>query len=202
MIWSRVLAVAGVALLAAGCAGGGKSPVVASLPPSQDPATTRSASGEPAPGTSSPGGAGPQFRLAMRVPTGADGAKFAACMRSHGLPNFPDPNGQGVIQLDSGSGVDPGSPKFRAARQACDKLLPNGGQPTPAQIAKAQQDALKFSACMRSHGLKDFPDPTFVGGGFRLSIGGASGSDLNPGSSLFQKAQAACRSLLPGKFGG
>ena len=203
MIGTRVavLTVAGVCLIAAGCGGGGKSPSVASLPPSHDPATTQSTPAEAGPGTSSSGGGGQHFGLAMKVPAGADGAKFSACMRSHGLVNFPDPNGQGVIQLNSGSGVDPGSPKFSTAQQACSKLLPNGGQPTPAQIAKAQKNALAFSACMRSHGIKDFPDPTFSGGGVTLRLGGRPGSDLDPSSPLFQKAQTACRSILPGKFG-
>jgi hypothetical protein len=187
--------------LAAGCGGGGKSPSVASLPPSHLPATTESTPAESGPGPSSSGNGSQHFKVAMKVPAGADGAKFSACMRSHGLVNFPDPNGQGVIQLDSSSGVDPGSPKFRAAQQACSKLLPNGGRPTPAQIAKAQQGALAFSACMRSHGIKDFPDPTFTGGGVTLSLKGGPGSDLDPSSSLFQKAQTACRSILPGKFG-
>lgn len=194
----RILAVVPVALVAAGCGSGGKSPSVANLPASHDGATTtQSAPSQAAPAPS--GGGGQQFKLAMKVPAGADGAKFAACMRSHGLPNFPDPTGQGVIQLGSGSGVNPGSPKFRSAEQACNKLLPNGGQPTPAQIAKMQKAALAFSACMRSHGLKDFPDPSFTGGGVQLRLGGGPGSDLDPTSPLFQKARTACQAFAPGK---
>ena len=72
-------------------------------------------------------------------------------------------------------------------------MLPNGGQPSPQQIAKAQQAALAFSACMRSHGIKDFPDPTFTGGGVTLRLRGGPGSDLDPSSPLFQKAQTACQ---------
>ena len=198
MTMPRILAVVPVVLVAAGCGGGGKSPSVANLPASQGGATTtESAPSQAAPPT--PGGGGQGFKLAMKVPAGADGAKFAACMRGHGLPNFPDPNGQGVIQLGAGSGVDPGSPKFRTAQEACNKLLPNGGRPTPAQIAKMQKAALAFSACMRSHGLKDFPDPSFTGGGVQLRLGGGPGSDLDPNSPLFQKAQGACRALVPGK---
>jgi hypothetical protein len=55
---------------------------------------------------------------------------------------------------------------------------------------------------MRSHGVKDFPDPTFSGGGVQLRLDGRAGSDLNPTSPLFQRARAACRPVLPGgKFG-
>jgi hypothetical protein len=60
----------------------------------------------------------------------ADALKFADCMRSHGVTNYPDPveNGHG-IQLGPGpdSGVDMGSAKFKAAQKACNPLLPNGG---------------------------------------------------------------------------
>jgi hypothetical protein len=139
-------------------------------------------------------GRGNQFQIAMNVGT-ADGPKFSACMRKHGVTNFPDPNGQGVIAIHSGEGIDPGSPAFMSARTACEKLLPNGGQPTPAQIAQRQQQALAFSACMRAHGIKDFPDP--ANGAIRLHSG--PGSDLDSNNPTFQKAQQACQGLLPFK---
>jgi hypothetical protein len=49
---------------------------------------------------------------------------FAKCMRSHGIRNFPDPNGR-AGQLGPSSGVDPGSAKFRAALNGpCKSLAP------------------------------------------------------------------------------
>jgi hypothetical protein len=126
-----------------------------------------------------------------------DGPKFSACMRKHGVPSFPDPNSQGVISIHSGMGIDPGSPAFRSARSVCAKLLPNGGQPTPAQIAQQQQKLLAFSACMRSHGVKDFPDPS--NGGLRLSV--HPGSDLDPSNPTFKNAQQACQKYMPFKGG-
>jgi hypothetical protein len=131
----------------------------------------------------------------MNVGNAALGAKFSACMRKHGVTNFPDPNGQGLIQFGSGMGIDPNSPAFKSARSACDKLLPNGGQPTPAQRAEAQQQLLAFSKCMRAHGIKDFPDPSNGG----LQLGGRAGSDLNPNNTQFQAAQKACQGNLPFK---
>jgi hypothetical protein len=116
-------------------------------------------------------------------------------MRKHGVTNFPDPNGQGVIQLSSGTGIDPQSPTFRSAQTACQKLLPNGGRPTPAQQAQMQQKLLAFSTCMRAHGVKDFPDPSNDG----LSLKGGPGSDLNPDNPQFQAAQKACQGNLPFK---
>jgi hypothetical protein len=58
---------------------------------------------------------------------------------------------------------------------------------------------LKFSQCMRSHGLTNFPDPVFSGGGAQLRLSPASG--LNPSSPAFKSAQAACGSLI-GRAGG
>ncbi|MBO0692504.1 MAG: hypothetical protein J2P58_06375 [Acidimicrobiaceae bacterium] len=54
--------------------------------------------------------------------------KWANCMHSHGVPNAPEPNAQGGLIMKGGSGgVDPNSPTFQAAMQACRKDLPNGG---------------------------------------------------------------------------
>jgi hypothetical protein len=195
-----MVAIVVLALLAAGCGGGGGSPGVASLGPSGTTgATTTSTQSGPGPAEKALGGSGrgPQFQIAMNVGT-VDGAKFSACMRKHGVTNFPDPNGQGVIAIHSGMGIDPGSPAFTSARTACDKLLPNGGQPTPAQIAQQQQKLLAFSACMRAHGVKDFPDPS--NGGLRISV--HPGSDLDPNNPTFRKAQQACKGDLPFKGGG
>lgn len=193
--------VALLALLAAGCGGGGKSPGVANLAGDTNAAGTtttsqgESGSGDKASGSPRVGGGG-QFQIAMNVGT-ADGTKFSACMRKHGIANFPDPNGQGVITIESGMGIDPQSPAFTAARTACAKLLPNGGRPTPAQIAQMQKQLLAFSACMRAHGVKDFPDPS--NGGLRLSV--HPGSDLDPGNPTFRGAQQACQKYMPFKGG-
>jgi len=184
-------------LLAAGCGGGPGSPGIASVASSTTVATTTTQSGS-GPTTKAIGGpAGPsggQFQMTMKVdPT--SGAKYSACMRKHGVTSFPDPTGQGLITIHSGMGIDPGSPAFRSARSVCQKLLPNGGQPTPAQIAQQQKKMLALSSCMRAHGVKDFPDPSNGG----LQIQTRPGSDLNPDNPTFQKAQKACQGDLPFK---
>jgi len=48
---------------------------------------------------------------------------FAKCMRSHGVPNFPNPTGNGSV-FGPGSGIDPASPQFQHALQACKSLAP------------------------------------------------------------------------------
>ncbi len=184
------------ALLAAGCGGGGGSPGVASIASSTTTATTttQSNSGQTGKALGGPsGGSSPHFQIAMNTGNATLGAKFSSCMRKHGVQNFPDPNSQGVIQFGSGMGIDPSSPTFQSARSVCQKLLPNGGQPTPQQLAKQQQQMLAFSKCMRAHGIKDFPDPS--NGGIRLHAG--QGSDLNPDNPQFQAAQQACQGDLP-----
>jgi hypothetical protein len=49
--------------------------------------------------------------------------KWALCMRSHGLPGFPDPNSQGAF--DS-SRFNDRSPSFQTASKACQALGPTG----------------------------------------------------------------------------
>ncbi len=48
---------------------------------------------------------------------------FAKCMRSHGVPNFPNPTGNGPV-FGPGSGIDPTSPQFQHGLQACKSLAP------------------------------------------------------------------------------
>jgi hypothetical protein len=63
------------------------------------------------------------------------GLKFAACMRAHGVPKFPDPQfspGTAQLRLDRQSGIDPNSPIFQAAQKTCQKLMP-GSKNSPRQ---------------------------------------------------------------------
>ena len=118
---------------------------------------------------------------------------YSHCMQAHGIKDFPDPSGGG-LQITGGlnSDLNPNNPLFTSAQNACKSLMP---QPTAAQKAQALKDGLKMATCMRAHGIKDFPDPTSDG---RISISASPGSDLNPNNPLFQTAQNACASLLPG----
>ena len=55
--------------------------------------------------------------------------QFSQCMRDHGVTDFPDPqftSGGGVTigGNGKGAGLDPNSPTFQAAQQACQSLLP------------------------------------------------------------------------------
>lgn len=85
---------------------------------------------------------------------------FAACMRSNGVPDFPDPNSGGVLPKREVAQLAAESPRFVPAHKACERLLPNSGQPTPAQVQQAWTDMRSFARCMRSHGVQNWPDPT------------------------------------------
>ncbi len=149
------VALAGVALLAVGCGGGG----------------TPAAAGSKA------------YRKAL---------VFAQCMRSHGAPTFPDPTSQGTFIA---SRFDINSPQDSSALQACSNLLPPGAIQVPvAQQREILSQSLAFAACMRSHGIANFPDPTVQDG----AVGFSFGPDVDSRSPQFQSAQQACRRLGPG----
>jgi hypothetical protein len=111
--------------------------------------------------------------------------KFANCMRSHGVPNFPDP---GKPVGGPGSGINAQAPAVQSAEQNCDKLTHNP-EPKGSPASESQRRAALANAqCMRTHGVPNFPDPTFPStGGMSVNLAG-----LNPQSPAFEHAQAAC----------
>ncbi|MGI8507072.1 MAG: hypothetical protein ACR2MK_09795 [Solirubrobacteraceae bacterium] len=119
--------------------------------------------------------------------------KFSTCMRSHGVPDFPDPSSNGGLRLRVGPGsrLNPQSPAFQSAQQTCRKLLPGGGPPRTVPEAQ-RRAAIANAQCMRTHGVPDFPDPTFPpGGGIRITA-------VDPQSPAFQAASKACGNGPPG----
>jgi len=126
--------------------------------------------------------------------------KFTKCMRTNGVSNFPDPSSSGAITFGSSSGIDPRSTQFQAAQRKCQKDLPTPHF-TPAQQAAERAAALRFSKCMRSHGVSNYPDPQFGSGGLGAVRIGGPGSGLDPSSPIFQRAMQACASLGLGPKG-
>ncbi len=147
LIATSVIAVAVVLLLAA-CGGSSSGTSVAHL---GGAATPTAGSGSTGSGSIDPGS--PTFL--------SQSLKYVACMREHGMPNFPDPStNDGRFMMP----VDPSSPAFVAAQATCHKLLPGGGPPAPGSAthpsAHALASMLKISQCMRKRGIHDFPDPS------------------------------------------
>jgi hypothetical protein len=171
-------AVVALSLLAAACGGGSSGAKVAQI------GTTNSA----------------KDSRSSRDSGNGDARAYSACMRSHGVSNFPDPDSNGRIRITGGVdgsgqriGVDMNTPQAKRAARACQKLQPNGGRPTAAQKAQMQQAMLKYARCMRSHGVTKFPDPQADGA---LVIGRNAGVD--PNTRQFKAAQEACQKLVPG----
>ncbi len=123
---------------------------------------------------------------------GAAGVRYAACMRSHGMPNYPDPDDQGVITITISTSLNPNSPLFQKALADCRKLISPGKALSPERQQQMKERLLAFAACMRSHGVPNYPDPTFRSGGMVSQEIGRSAVD--PNSPIVQAAQKACRS--------
>ena len=49
--------------------------------------------------------------------------RFASCMRTNGVPNFPDPDHDGAFTLPSA--VDQQAPQFQRAMNACANVEPS-----------------------------------------------------------------------------
>lgn len=133
------VASAGLVLLAAACGGS---------------ASRQLAPAGPSPSASSASEQGNLLRRALA---------FSACMRSNGVPSFPDASSSnetssglpkvGLHQL----GVS--SSRFEAAKGACARLLQHGGQVSSAASQRTLRSLVGFAVCMRSHGVSGWPDP-------------------------------------------
>jgi hypothetical protein len=127
--------------------------------------------------------------------------KYAACMRDHGVTNFPDPkvSTNGNQQQIAIRAVGPKSPKFQTAGKACAGILPAPSKADLAAQAAAQrqrkQDLLSFALCMRGKGVNGFPDPG-AQGELTLQMVTAAGIDLHS-----PQVAAAARACVPASHG-
>jgi hypothetical protein len=158
---AAVIATAALALLAAACSG--------------SPASTGSG-GSPAAGGSA---------------NSPSAVAFSHCIRSHGVPNYPDPSSNGELPKTSPQQLGVSSSRLQAAQGACQRLLPNTdtiqqqtqqcmltGDCPQALVRQILTAELRFARCMRSHGVPNWPDPT-IGSQGRPSFD-ISAHDLDP----------------------
>jgi hypothetical protein len=123
------------------------------------------------------------------------GVKFAECMRSHGVSDFPDPSASGKLTLDgvvNGSSLDPNSPAFTQAISACKDLEPagfTGSKRSPQQMSAA----LRFAQCIRENGVLDFPDP--VNGQPLVDTNRIPSANQPGGMTVLNAAMHKCSSL-------
>jgi hypothetical protein len=117
----------------------------------------------------------------------AQALAFAHCMRSHGAPDYPDPNSSGVFMVNPSNNSRFQAPQ--ATRAACAHLLPNKGKTlTPAQQAQQQRKSLAFVACMHKHGFPQLPDGWSGNVGQLISVG------IDPHSPRLAAAFTKCGS--------
>jgi hypothetical protein len=141
-----------LALVVAGCGGAG-SPSAASVASSTTNAQDSSSS------NSSP------------AAQGNKALAYSHCMRSNGVPNYPDPNSNGNLPKGNAQAFGASTPQYQTAEQACGHLLPSSGSASLTQclmtgdcprsvVQPALEEGRKFAQCMRSHGVPNWPDPT------------------------------------------
>jgi hypothetical protein len=121
--------------------------------------------------------------------------KFAECMRSNGVGQFPDPGASGSFTIDgivNGSSLDPNTPAFKQALSTCRDLEPAGFMGSK-RSAQQRDAALEFAQCIRENGVTDFPDPTPNG---PLVDTNRIPSAAEPGGmSILQAAMQKCRDV-------
>ena len=100
---------------------------------------------------------------------------YSHCIRSHGVPDYPDPAGDGTLPKVSSQRLGVSGSQLQTAQKDCAHLLPaTGGSLTStsmqqcylalvcpqALVEHALTAGREFAQCMRSHGVLNWPDPT------------------------------------------
>lgn len=110
---------------------------------------------------------------------------FSRCMREHGVPKFPDPDGQGNLPSLTQQDLAVSKQTSLAAQHSCESVLSRGRSTgTPQQQLQKLAFGLKVAQCLRKHGFPTFPDPT--GSSEALPPG------IDPSSPQFETSQTTC----------
>ena len=146
---AAVIATAALALLAAACSG--------------SPSSTGPGSSPDAAGSTNAGGSSSPSAVA-----------YSHCMRSHGVPNYPDPSRAGGIPKTSAQQLGVSNSQYQAAQTACQHLIPGtgstleqqqetqcamGGNCSKAVVQQWMSGLLTLARCLRFHGEPNWPDP-------------------------------------------
>jgi hypothetical protein len=99
---------------------------------------------------------------------------YSACIRSRGVPNFPDPGSGGQVPKADPQQLGVSASQLQAAQQACAHLLPATGSTAEQQqetqcsmadncsqavVQKWMSGLRTLAQCLRSHGEPNWPDP-------------------------------------------
>jgi hypothetical protein len=138
---------------------------------------------------------------------------YSACMRSHGVPTFPDPDGSGQLPKGDAQRFGVSSSQLQAARQACQHLLPGddgvinadsiqqcmvSSDCPPALVRQVLDEERNFAQCMRSHGVPNWPDPSIDSQGRPVFAIDISRDGFNPYSRQIWAKGNECSHLMPG----
>ena len=117
-------------------------------------------------------------------------------MRSHGIPDYPAPQGGGQMQkITSGQQVGVSDSVLQSAEAACQSLWPYQALTQPQQQQELTE-YLKFAQCMRAQGLPKFPDPTASQGRVVFVINVAQ-DGFDPHSAPVLAKAHKCEDVLP-----
>ena len=104
----------------------------------------------------------------------ASAVAYSACVRSHGVPDYPDPEPDGNLPKGNAQAFGVSGSQYQTAERACQYLRPRSsttfaasltqcleiGDCPPAVVQRALTEGRKFAQCMRSRGVPKWPDPT------------------------------------------
>jgi hypothetical protein len=157
----------------------------------------------------SPSAAGPGGSSSAAAAASSPAVSYSHCMRSHGVPSFPDPGSGGDLPKGTAQQFGVSNAQLQAAELACQHVLPStGGLLTaaslqqcylthvcpPALVRQALSAGRIFAECMRSHGVPTWPDPAIEAGGgppqFSIRVS-------RPPSPPVGAAISACERLQP-----
>lgn len=129
---------------------------------------------------------------------GAAAFRYARCMRSHGVGEFPDPQVTSSPGETSIRQVAPASlassPHWKSAQEACRGLMPGPGS-VADHPGPGGRVLLAFARCLRAHGMSDFPDPDPEG---RITHQMLSAAGVNLRTPVFLSAAKACIGVTHG----
>jgi hypothetical protein len=149
------------------------------------------------------GGRGEEGVVSVGGPTSASRSvdreqqvdEYRACLEQHDVPLLDYPTEEGLPQVDK---TRVSAEKVSSALEACRAHLPDGGdavRPMTEDVEAWRQ----YAACLREHGVPDYPDPDPRSGEPRMNDQQARQIKEDPDLSA---AQQACQSELPSSAGG
>ena len=119
---------------------------------------------------------------------------FSRCMRSHGVPNFPDPDADGNFPALTQQALGVSKQTTLAADEACKRLLPSSGGGDAGTRGDQQKlaFALQVARCMRRRGFPTYPDPVTSSPSSQGSGTRFEGTGIDTKSPRFQTTEPAC----------